>query len=636
MCGIAGLLAPKLGADALQRRIEAMTRSLLHRGPDDGDIWIDPASPLALGHRRLSIIDLSPLGRQPMHSVSGRYSITYNGEIYNFPALRAELETSGIGFRGHSDTEVMLAAIESWGLAATLTRLEGMFALALWDHAERRLTLVRDRLGIKPLYWRALPGGGLAFASQPRALLGLGGQDAIAPGAVAAYLRFNYVPTPLCIWQGMHKLPPGHMLEATLTSISDPQPYWSLVGAVRAEPPVADEAEAKARLQDLLQASIAGHMLSDVPIGAFLSGGVDSSLVAALMQRHSSRPIRSFTIGYRESDYDESEPAAAVARHLGTHHTHLQLSDAEAMQVVPSLAEIYDEPFADASQVATLLVSRMTRQHVTVALTGDGGDEGFAGYNRHLMAPAWDRMRHWPGWLRRGLGTVCTTLTPRQWDALGQMLPRAVRPPQLGEKINKLANVLQTNTVAGYYQNLIQQWPDPAALMRISDSPQPVPARFDGEDLVAFLQRLDATTYLHDDVLTKVDRASMAVGLEARVPLLDHRIVSFGLALPRDMKVQGRTGKWLLRQILDEHVPRALTDRPKTGFAVPIASWLRGPMREWAEDLLSERALEETGLLHPEPIRRAWAEHVSGRSNRQYGLWGVLMLQTWQRHWLKV
>lgn len=636
MCGIAGLLAPKLGADALRHRIEAMTRSLLHRGPDDGDVWIDPASPVAFGHRRLSIIDLSPLGRQPMHSPSGRYSVTYNGEIYNFPALRADLEARGISFRGHSDTEVMLAGIESWGLAATLARLEGMFALALWDHAERRLTLVRDRLGIKPLYWRALPGGGLAFASQPRALLGLEGQDAIAPEAVAAYLRLNYVPTPLCIWQGMHKLAPGHMLEANLTSISDPQPYWSLADAVRAEAPVADETEAKAKLQDLLQASIAGHMLSDVKIGAFLSGGVDSSLVAALMQRQSSRPIRSFTIGYRESDYDESEPAAAVARHLGTSHTHLQLSDAEAMQVVPSLAEIYDEPFADASQVATLLVSRMTRQHVTVALTGDGGDEGFAGYNRHLMAPAWDRMRHWPGWLRRGLGAACTTLTPRQWDALGQMLPRVLRPPQLGEKINKLANVLQANSVAEYYQDLIQQWPDPAALMRSPDSPQPLTDRFDGEDLVAYLQRLDATAYLHDDVLTKVDRASMAVGLEARVPLLDHRIVSFGLALPRDMKLQGRTGKWLLRQILDEHVPRALTDRPKTGFAVPIASWLRGPMREWAEDLLSERALKETGLLRPEPIRRAWAEHISGRANRQYGLWGVLMLQTWQRHWLKV
>lgn len=620
--------------DELRRRIERMTQSLVHRGPDDGDVWCDPETGMAFGHRRLSIIDLSPLGRQPMPSASGRYVICFNGEIYNFPALRRELEALGATFRGQSDTEVLLAAIEAWGLDRTLPKLEGMFAFGLWDRASRNLALVRDRLGIKPLFYRLLKNGGIAFASQPRALRGLEGEDAIDPEALAGYLRFNYVPAPYSIWRDIRKLRPGYLMRIAENAAAAPEPYWSLSAAVQAESAAGSLAEAKERLKYLLAESVKGHMISDVPIGSFLSGGVDSSLVTALMQQHSSRPVRSFTIGYQEKDYDESASASAIARHLGTEHTVLHLTDQEAMQVIPSLADIYDEPFADASQIATLLVSRLTRQHVTVALTGDGGDEGFAGYNRYIIAPLWLQTQAWPSWSRRALTAACTALSPAQWDFAARALPSFLRPPQFGEKMMKLAQTLNAPDIPSFYRALTYQWPQPDALASAEAPADMQSAELAGEDIVAYLQRLDAVGYLHDDVLTKVDRASMAVGLEARVPLLDHRIVSFGLALPRDYKLHGRTGKWLLRQVLDDYVPPELTDRPKSGFAVPIAKWLRGPLRDWAEDLLSEKALGETGLLHAQPIRQAWAEHLSGRANRQYGLWGILMLQAWQRHWL--
>ena len=632
MCGIAGLLAVDAGEEALRRRIEAMTASLRHRGPDDSDTWTRAEHGIALGQRRLSIIDLSPLGRQPMLSASGRYCITYNGEIYNFPALRRELETLGAAFRGHSDTEVMLAGIEAWGLEPTLHKLQGMFAIGLWDNETRSLTLVRDRVGIKPLYWRPLHNG-LAFASEPRALLAGEARPALNPEAVSHFLRTNYVPAPLCIWQGLHKLEPGHLLRCGPDGLQTPRPWWSLEDAIAAEPRVNDAAEADARLEELLTDAIRGHMLSDVPVGAFLSGGIDSSLVTALMQAQSSQPVRSFTIGYAESGYDESSAAEAVARHLGTQHTTLRVAPEDALACIPRMAEIYDEPFADASQIATYLVSRLTRQHVTVALSGDGGDEGFAGYNRHVMAARWQRMQAWPPALRGLLAGCCTMLRPGQWDALGRLLPAGLRPPQLGEKIAKLGGVLRAKDVEGYYRPLIEQWPDAARLLTKPFPPLALPAQAEGEDLVAYLQRLDARAYLHDDVLTKVDRASMAVALEARVPLLDHRVLSFGLALPRHLKLPGN-GKAPLRRLLARHVPAELTDRPKSGFAVPISSWLRGPLRGWAEDLLSPQALAETGLLQAKPIRAAWAEHLSGRANRQYGLWGVLMLQAWQRHWL--
>ncbi len=634
MCGIAGLLDPDRNSEHLRAIVAAMTASLRHRGPDDGDVWVDAG--IALGQRRLSIIDLSPLGRQPMASASGRYMLTYNGEIYNFQALRRELEALGARFRGHSDTEVMLAGIEAWGLEPCLHRLHGMFALALWDHQAQSLTLARDRIGIKPLYWCAHGRDGLAFASEPRAFTTLPGwQRRLNPEAAAAFLRFNYIPTPLSIWQGLHKLPPGGLLVKRPGQAAAESRYWHLADAVAAEPRFDNEAEAEQQLYELLRSTVRDHMIADVPLGAFLSGGIDSSLVAALMQAEASRPVKTFTIGYAEAGYDESDAAAAVARHLGCDHTTLRVTPAEALQVIPGLPEIYDEPFADASQIPTYLVARLTRRHVTVALSGDGGDEGFAGYNRHVMAPRWQNYATWPGALRHGLAGSLRLLAPRQWDALARLLPAALRPPQLGEKLHKLAGTLGAETLEQYYRPLVEQWPDAAALLLDPTTPPTLPPQRDREDIVGYLQRLDAESYLHDDVLTKVDRATMAVALEARVPLLDHRVLSFGLALPTAFKLRHGRGKHMLRRLLARHVPPELTDRPKSGFAVPIGDWLRGPLRDWAEDLLSPAALAETGLLLPDPIRQAWADHQSGRANRQYGLWGVLMLQAWQRHWLK-
>jgi len=636
MCGIAGLLDPRTSAEHLRAITAAMTGALQHRGPDDGDIWVDGANGIGLGQRRLSIIDLSPMGRQPMASASGRYMLTYNGEIYNFQVLRKELEASGARWRGHSDTEVMLAGIEAWGLEACLTRLEGMFALALWDIHDHSLTLARDRVGIKPLYWCAAGQDGIAFASEPRAFSHLPGfERKLNADAAAAFLRFNYVPTPLSIWQGLHKLAPGCLLIKRPNAAPEERRYWNLADAVAAQAPVDSDADAERQLHSLLSGAVRDHMISDVPLGAFLSGGIDSSLVAALMQNHSARPVKTFTIGYAETGYDESDAAEAVAKHLGCDHTTLMVTPAEALETIPSLPHIFDEPFADASQIPTYLVARLTRRHVTVALSGDGGDEGFAGYNRHVMAPNWQRYSAWPAGLRQGLSGALHLLAPRQWDALASILPAGLRPPQFGEKLYKFAGTLRAETLEQYYRPLVEQWPDTAALLQHPGTVTPFPARGTGEELVSYLQRLDAETYLHDDVLTKVDRATMAVALEARVPLLDHRVLSFGLALPREMKLRQGKGKWLLRRLLARHVPPALTDRPKSGFAVPISSWLRGPLREWAEDLLSQKALEETGLLHTAPIRQAWDDHVSGRANRQYGLWGVLMLQAWQRHWLQ-
>ncbi|MEL3890033.1 asparagine synthase (glutamine-hydrolyzing) [Ferrovibrio sp. MS7] len=635
MCGIAGLLDPHSGPDRLREIAAAMTASLQHRGPDDGDVWADTAG-IALGQRRLSIIDLSPLGRQPMASHSGRYMLTYNGEIYNFQALRRELEAAGVPFRGHSDTEVMLAGIEAWGLEPCLARLQGMFALALWDHETRTLSLARDRVGIKPLYWYPVGTEGIAFASETRAFHYLPGfEKRLDATAVSDYLRFNYIPTPRSIWQGLRKLPPGGLLIKRPDAAPEERLYWTLDQAIAAEPAVTSDTEATQRLHELLRDAVRDHMISDVPLGAFLSGGIDSSLVAALMQSQSARPVKTFTIGYTESGYDESQAAEAVAKHLGCEHTTLTVTPAEALEVIPGLASIYDEPFADASQIPTYLVARLTRRHVTVALSGDGGDEGFAGYNRHVMAPAWQNYAAWPAPLRQGLAGALRLLSPSQWDSAAGLLPASLRPPQFGEKLHKLAGTLQAESLEQYYRPLVEQWPDAAVLLQQPGAVPPLAKRHKAEDIVAYLQRLDAGTYLHDDVLTKVDRATMAVALEARVPLLDHRVLSFGLALPRNIKLRDGKGKWLLRHLLGRYVPPELFERPKSGFAVPIGTWLRGPLRDWAEDLLSEAALNETGLLRATPIRQAWQDHLSGRANRQYGLWGVLMLQAWQRQWLK-
>jgi len=638
MCGFAGLLdtAPARDDAALTALVGRMAETLRARGPDDGGTWTDAAAGIALGFRRLAILDLTPAGHQPMLSACGRYALVFNGEIYNHRDLRAELAASGAVFRGGSDTETLLAACARWGFAATLPRLNGMFAIALWDRATRRLSLARDRLGIKPLYLARM-GASWLFASQPVAFAP---HPDWAPrldrAALRAFLRFNYVPAPWTIWQGVEKLPQGGWAEIAADGTIARGRYWDIATAAAVAPRAGLGAEeATDALEALLADAVARQMVADVPVGAFLSGGVDSSTVVALMQRASPRPVRSFTIGFEVEGYDESAAAAAVARHIGTEHTTLMVTPQDALAIAPRLPEIYDEPFADASQIPTCLVAALTRQHVTVALSGDGGDEGFAGYNRYDALPHWQRLAMIPAPLRRMAAGAAQAIAPRHWDRLFGAL--GLRLPQPGDKLHKAADIATAATVEELHLRLVRQWPDAIGLVSGAGhlphpADDPALARRMPDPLQR-LQYLDFATYLPDDILTKVDRATMAVGLEARVPLLDHRVVEFALALPTGLRRCGGRGKWLLRQVLYRHVPPALIDRPKTGFAVPIGAWLRGPLRDWAEDLLAPGALAADGLLDPAPIRAAWAAHLSGHRNLQYRLWGVLMFQAWRRRW---
>ena len=641
MCGLAGFVdrAGGGGENALRAQVARMAARIAHRGPDDADEWVDAAAGVALGSRRLSIIDLSPAGRQPMVSSDGRLVVAFNGEIYNFAELRAELEARGRSFRGHSDTEVMVEGFAEWGVEPTVRRLIGMFAIALWERDRRRLTLVRDRLGIKPLYWARF-GSLLLFGSELKALLAHPGwTPEIDRDAAAAYLRLNYVPTPMSIYRGVRKLEPGRMLVVDADGDPETRVYWDMREVAvkgaghRLE---IDDAEALERLEVLLGDAVARRMVADVPLGAFLSGGVDSSTVVALMQAHGSRKVKTYTIGFREPDHDESAHARAVAAHLGTEHTELQAGPDDALEVIPSLPEMFDEPFADSSQIPTFMVSKLTRQHVTVALSGDGGDEVFGGYNRYFWADSLNRGAGWaPPAARRAAAALMTALPPGAWDRLFACLPRRLRLPQAGDKVAKLAAVLAAPDVDAMYRLMITHWDRPERLVPGAREPGGVlwdeTVRRDLPGLIDRMQFLDTVTYLPDDILTKVDRASMAVSLEARVPCLDHRVVELAWRLPLRMKVRDGEGKWLLRRLLYKHVPRRLIERPKQGFAVPVAEWLRGPLRAWAEELLEPRALAEDDLLDPAPIRTRWAEHLSGRRNWQYQLWGVLMLQAWRR-----
>ncbi len=619
-----------------------MGDALALRGPDDRGVWSDPAAGIALAHRRLSIVDLSPLGHQPMVSSCGRWVIAFNGEIYNFSELRAELEQAGRSFRGQSDTEVIVEGCALWGVAETVRRLWGMFAIALWDRKERRLHLVRDRLGIKPLYWGVF-GDLVLFGSELKALAAHPGWERrIDRDALAAYLRFAYVPAPRSIWRDVFKLEPGTILTIGADGGRNTDIYWSAADVARAgigartDWPLSDT-EATDRLEDLLGDAVNRHMVSDVPLGAFLSGGIDSSTVVALMQKHSRRPVRTFSIGFNEAGYDEAAHAAAIARHIGTDHTELYVEPAHALEIVPRLAEWYDEPFADSSQIPTFLVSEMTRAKVTVALSGDGGDELFAGYNRYRLARSLGRvLSALPAPLGRVAAGGLTAMPVAAWDRLFGLVPGRLRPPQPGDKVHKLAGLL-TETPDTVYRRLVSQWNEPEKLAIGGTEPiGPLTdpgLRRDFPDPLDRMQLLDTLTYLPDDILTKVDRASMAVSLEARVPLLDHRVVAFAWSLPHRMKMRDGESKWLLRRVLYRHVPKSLLDRPKMGFGIPIGSWLRGPLRDWAEDLLDETAMRADGLLDPAPIRARWAEHLSGRRNWQYPLWTVLMLQAWRRRW---
>jgi asparagine synthase (glutamine-hydrolysing) len=626
--------------EPLERHATAMADSIAHRGPDDHGLWSDPDAGVALAHRRLSIVDLSPAGHQPMTSADGRFVIVFNGEIYNFQDLRPELEARGVNFRGHSDTEVMLEAFAAYGITATVKRLIGMFAIAVWDRHDRTLTLVCDRLGIKPLYWTKR-GELFLFGSELKALRAYPGwTPRIDRGAVAAYMRHNCIPAPHSVYEGVYKLEPGCIL--TLPWGGDPriEKYWDARAIARAglaDPLRLSDRELTDRLETLLLDSVRRRMVADVPVGAFLSGGVDSSTVAALMQAANAGPVRTYSIGFDIAGFDEAPHAAAVARHLQTEHTELTVTAKQALDFIPRIPDTYDEPFADSSQIPTYLVSAMTRRHVTVALSGDGGDELFGGYNRYQLAQRfWRKLALVPRPLRRAFAQVLRALPADSWSSLFNLVPTGARPAQAGDKLHKLASILALDDAGAVYRELVTHW-EPATIMPGVDEPKGVvwdetvardfPGGFERS------QFLDLVTYLPDDILTKVDRASMAVALEVRVPLLDHRVVEFAWRIPRQDLIRDGISKWPLRQVLYRHVPPELIDRPKMGFGIPLGEWLRGPLRDWAEALLDERRLKEPGLVDAAVVRRHWQQHLSGRHNWQYLLWDVLMLEAWRERW---
>ena len=651
MCGITGFveLRQRRSADENLRLARAMARRLRHRGPDDSGEWCDAAAGVAFGHRRLSILDLSSEGHQPMASADGRYVLGFNGEIYNWAAIRAELEQAGAApkWRGHSDTEVMLAAFSHWGIRRSVESFVGMFAFAVWDRQERTLWLARDRLGEKPLYY-ALLDSTLLFASELKAFQAHPAwKQEVDRDVLALYMRHNYVPAPFCIYRRAFKLMPGTIASVHVEDARWPgeeplaaEAYWSIREVAersRHEVFTGSEKEATDELERLLRQAIRGQVLADVPVGAFLSGGIDSSAVVALMQAESTRPIRTFTIGFQEEGYDEAKHAAAVARHLGTDHTSLYITPQESLDVIPKLPEIYDEPFADSSQIPTYLVAQMARQHVTVSLSGDGGDEMFGGYNRYLWA---NRIWWWSSKLpRAGLrlfSGLLTGISPGAWNTaarkIGPLSPGMARQPNVGDKLHKMAAILAAASPKEVYLRLVSHW-DGEHVVRGAIEPRTL--LNDGRtlaDIPNFTHQMmywDAMTYLPDDILVKVDRAAMAVSLETRVPYLDHRVVEFAWGLPLQMKIRDGVSKWLLRQLLYRFVPQEIVERPKMGFGVPIDSWLRGSLRDWAESLLDERKLRQQGLLDPKPVRAKWAEHLSGRRNWQYHLWDVLMFQAW-------
>ena len=639
MCGIAGVFTHNAEVRnlGLASMAKGMSDIMEHRGPDDQGVWCDQDAGIALSHRRLSIIDCSPAGHQPMISASGRYVISYNGEIYNYAEIAADLLKAGHEVKGGSDTAVLLEACAAWGVEKTVTRCIGMFAFALWDREAQSLTLVRDRVGIKPLYWSKTQNTYL-FASELKALRATQVlNEDIDRDSLASYLRHAYVPGPHTIFKNVYKLPPGHIL--TLRAGEEPalHQYWDVRTIARTgyeNPYIGTFEEAVEQLEIHLTDAVKKRMVADVPLGAFLSGGIDSSVVVALMQTVSERPVKSFSIGFHEKTFDESAHAKAIADHLGTDHTELFVTPHDARNIIPELPRWYDEPFADSSQIPTLLLSRLTREHVTVALSGDGGDEVFAGYNRYFWATRiWDSAKNVPSVVRSMAASLIKTLPPAGWDGLGNLIPTNRIPPQFGDKLHKIADILGADSIDAVYRRLVSQWPDPAVAILNGTEHKGLlwdeTTVQDRPDAIGRMQMLDMLTYLSDDILTKVDRASMAASLEARVPLLDHRVVEYAWTLPRDFMVRDGQGKAVLRNVLYRHVPRSLMERPKMGFGVPIGDWLRGDLRDWAESLLSEQRLRDDGYLNVSAVRKMWREHLSGNRNWQYALWTVLMFQGW-------
>jgi asparagine synthase (glutamine-hydrolysing) len=648
MCGLAGFWAVDGDRREFAQVASRMTDSIRHRGPDDSGTWHNDGAGLVLAHRRLSILDLSAAGHQPMHSACGRYVTVFNGEIYNHGTLRSRLGAEGHApdWRGHADTETLLAGFAAWGVERTLEATVGMFAFALWDRRERVLTLARDRMGEKPLYY-GWQGGTFLFGSELKALRAHPRFEArVDRSALSLLLRYNCIPDPHSIFEGIFKLRPGHLLQIAMEHVvaretPAPRAWWRLGEVIRrssASPLLGDEKAAVDELERVLAQGVRDQMLSDVPLGAFLSGGVDSSTIVALMQSASSTPVKTFTIGFDEAGYDEAAYANAIARHLGTEHHEVYVQPRDALNVIPRLPTLYCEPFADSSQIPTFLVSELARQHVTVALSGDGGDELFGGYNRYLAARVvWRRLNRLPPAVRRAVAGALRGVPPRGWDCLfglaSRWLPTRLRVANAGEKAHKLAGVLCLTDGEAFYRQLRSHWEDPGSVViggaETADSPMDAGGLSAGDCLEQWMMAQDAQTYLPDDILVKVDRAAMANSLETRVPLLDHRVVELAWRLPLKCKIRGEEGKWALRQVLYRHIPTATIERPKMGFAIPLNEWLRGPLREWAEDLLDAARLRREGYLEPEPIRRIWDLHLSGKSSEQYRLWDVLMFQAW-------
>ncbi|WP_028880843.1 asparagine synthase (glutamine-hydrolyzing) [Terasakiella pusilla] len=645
MCGIVGLWDAKQGVSEqdLKSFVDQMSDQIVARGPDAGGAWVDGEQGVALGHRRLSIIDLTEAGSQPMTSSCGRYVIVYNGEIYNSKELREDISFHKRSYRGYSDTETIVESCATIGVRKTVEKLIGMFAFALWDKQEKSLCLVRDRLGIKPLYW-ADYNGTLLFASELKSIVKHPSfVKEVNYDAVASYLRHSYVPAPYSIYQNVYKMLPGEVLTRRVDGVITKEKFWSMQDVYRQgkdSPFQGSAKEAVDALDSLLRDSVKRRMVADVPLGAFLSGGIDSSLVAGAMQAQSSQKIKTFSIGFSESDFNEAPHARAVAEHLGTDHTELYVMPEMAQEVIPQLPVMFDEPFADSSQIPTYLVSAMTRKHVTVALSGDGGDELFCGYSRYLMAGHMgEKISALPPFLRKVGAGVIKSVPPQAWNQMAKVVPEGRRPKHIGSKLYKLAAVLDgrkddlfrsflSHWDADELADLIVKGREIETLLQDETLNQQVPNFYER------MQYIDTLMYLPDDILTKVDRASMAVSLEARVPLLDHRVVEFAWSLPHEMKVHQGKAKWILKQTLQRYVPAEITERPKMGFGVPVGEWIKGPLREWAEALLSEQKLLQHNLVQVEAVRQRWHEHQLGTHNWQAGLWNVLMLQSWADEWL--
>lgn len=657
MCGITGIFSPKhLMRQNIAEIARSMAQKIKHRGPDDEGIWTDTQHGISLAHRRLSVLDLSDAAHQPMESPCGRYIMIFNGEIYNHNEIRREIDginlhdislnSNGNVWRGHSDTETLLVGISIWGLKKTLLKSVGMFAISLWDRKEQTLLLARDRMGEKPLYY-SLQGSTFLFASELKALCAHPEfKMEVDRQALSTLLQRSAISAPHSIYKGVYKLLPGSILKLTKLNIINnrlphPNIYWSLRDvALTAQKKLftGTDGEAQDQLELLLQQSISGQMIADVPLGAFLSGGIDSSIVVALMQKLSKRSVKTFTIGFHESGYNEAKHARSVASYLGTEHTELYVSENEAMEVIPRLHQFYDEPFADSSQIPTVILSELARQHVTVSLSGDGGDELFGGYNRYMWGPSIWRQIHWlPRNVRAALAGILSSVSPYAWDkifnGLSIFLPRNFCFSTPGDKLHKIAQILAVRSAEEIYEGLISHWKNTQDVVKGSYESttilQQLNCPLEMPDLEHQMMYMDSVSYLPDDILVKVDRAAMGFSLETRTPFLDHRLVDFAWSLPLSMKIRNGKGKYLVRQVLDQYMPRKLVERPKMGFSIPLDSWLRGPLKPWVEDLLDESRLLDEGYFNSIPIRKMWHEHLKGKRNWSYHLWDVLMFQSW-------